>query len=80
MLKRPLPPHLQRENVCNVPAWPFSARRVGGEGIQRGSEGESETFRLIVYGGVYPDFGVILENASESTFDNGQRVKHAFVE
>jgi hypothetical protein len=36
------PPHLQRENVCNAPAWPFSAQRVGGEGIQRGSEGKTE--------------------------------------
>ena len=30
----------------------------------------TSTFGLIVYGGVCPDSGVILENASESTFDN----------
>jgi hypothetical protein len=39
---KPPPPHRQRENVCNALAWPFSARRVGGEGIRRGSEGELE--------------------------------------
>ncbi len=39
---KPSPPHHQRENVCNVLAWPFSARRVSGEGKWRGSEGKTE--------------------------------------
>ncbi len=41
------PPHRQRENVCNALARPFSARRVGGEGIWRGGEGEPEMKSMV---------------------------------